>query len=110
MALCRVEKRVRRAERTRLRCVSLFLVVGFENLLMYLFVCSAGYSFFDSGEVALLGRKKNSPFADIGMFPTSCFLKSCSTPTLLSQAKLYLSQNTDPTTRYKESRIERKWN
>ena len=59
---------MRRAERTRLRCVSLFLVVGFENLLMYLFVCSAGYSFFDSGEVALLGRKKNSPFADIGMF------------------------------------------
>ncbi|KIM49753.1 hypothetical protein M413DRAFT_438894 [Hebeloma cylindrosporum] len=29
-------------------------------------VALPGYSFFDSGEVALLGRKKNSPFADIG--------------------------------------------
>ncbi|KAJ3506476.1 hypothetical protein NLJ89_g6844 [Agrocybe chaxingu] len=25
-----------------------------------------GYSFFDSGEVALLGRKKKSPFSDVG--------------------------------------------
>ncbi|KAF8162700.1 acyltransferase ChoActase/COT/CPT [Crassisporium funariophilum] len=29
-------------------------------------VAMPGYSFFDSGEVALLGRKKKSPFADIG--------------------------------------------
>ncbi|KDR82095.1 hypothetical protein GALMADRAFT_240586 [Galerina marginata CBS 339.88] len=29
-------------------------------------VTMPGYSFFDSGEVALLGRKKKSPFADIG--------------------------------------------
>ena len=26
----------------------------------------AGYSFFDSGDVALLGRKKTSPFSGIG--------------------------------------------
>lgn len=43
-------------------------MVDFEYIVIYLFICSAGYSFFDSGEVALLGRKKNSPFADIGMF------------------------------------------
>uniref|UniRef100_A0A8H7Y459 Choline/carnitine acyltransferase domain-containing protein n=1 Tax=Psilocybe cubensis TaxID=181762 RepID=A0A8H7Y459_PSICU len=29
-------------------------------------VALPGYSFFDSGEVALLGRKKKSPFSDIG--------------------------------------------
>ncbi|KAF4614747.1 hypothetical protein D9613_003408 [Agrocybe pediades] len=29
-------------------------------------VAMPGYSFFDSGEVALLGRKKKSPFSDIG--------------------------------------------
>jgi carnitine O-acetyltransferase len=51
--------------------------VGFENLLIFFFFFffrSAGYSFFDSGEVALLGRKKNSPFADIGMFISYFFL------------------------------------
>ena len=36
--------------------------------MIYLCFRLAGYSFFDSGEVALLGRKKNSPFADIGVF------------------------------------------
>ena len=31
------------------------------------FLCLlAGYSFFDSGDVALLGRKKTSPFSGIG--------------------------------------------
>ena len=32
---------------------------------------TAGYSFFDSGEVALLGRKKKSPFSNIGVLALS---------------------------------------
>jgi hypothetical protein len=28
---------------------------------------SAGYSFFDSGEVELLGRRKKTPYADVGL-------------------------------------------
>ena len=31
----------------------------------------AGYSFFDSGDVELLGRKKPSPFSDIGKYKAS---------------------------------------
>jgi len=52
--------RIRR--RRTLSCVSACSFRG-EN------ICSssaAGYSFFDSGEVELLGRKKVSPFADVG--------------------------------------------
>jgi hypothetical protein len=36
-------------------------------MIDFLFVSLAGYSFFDSGDVALLGRKKtSSPFSGIG--------------------------------------------
>lgn len=40
-------------------------------------VLIAGYGFFDSGEVEKLGRKKKSPFSDIGekgsQEPGNCF-------------------------------------
>jgi carnitine O-acetyltransferase len=38
----------------------------FEVMWIDVFWCAAGYSFFDSGEVALLGRRKKSPFSDVG--------------------------------------------
>ena len=41
----------------------------FFNLSPYVL---AGYSFFDSGEVALLGRKKTSPFSGIGKEDFHC--------------------------------------
>lgn len=37
-----------------------------RRLTSSFFVSLAGYSFFDSGDVALLGRKKTSPFSGIG--------------------------------------------
>ena len=30
---------------------------------------SAGYSFFDSGDVALLGQRKRTTWADVGEYP-----------------------------------------
>lgn len=30
--------------------------------------CTAGYSFFDSGDIELLGHRKKSPYANIGEY------------------------------------------
>ena len=51
---------------------------------------SAGYSFFDSGEVALLGRKKNSPFADIGVFISYLF------PEIMLDSHLFIAGKVIP--------------
>ena len=53
-------------------CVEFFFFLSFFFRLgrkideRFFFWCLAGYSFFDSGDVALLGRKKTSPFSGIG--------------------------------------------
>jgi hypothetical protein len=58
---------------------------------------TAGYSFFDSGDVALLGRKKKSPFSNIGMDLFFSVVIHVANQFLGfdSQAKLYPSQNID---------------
>jgi hypothetical protein len=37
----------------------------FVSLLILVFL--AGYSFFDNGDIDLLGRRKRSPYANIGV-------------------------------------------
>lgn len=37
-----------------------------ESILTLMKFRIAGYSFFDSGDVELLGRRKRSPYADVG--------------------------------------------
>jgi hypothetical protein len=61
------------------------------------FLFAAGYSFFDSGDVALLGRKKKSPFSNIGMdlFLSVVIHVANQFLGFDSQAKLYPSQNID---------------
>jgi carnitine O-acetyltransferase len=44
---------------------SIIYVQLFVSLLIPLFL--AGYSFFDSGDIDLLGRRKRSPYANIGV-------------------------------------------
>jgi hypothetical protein len=44
---------------------SISYVQLFVSLLILLFL--AGYSFFDSGDIDLLGRRKRSPYANIGV-------------------------------------------
>ena len=54
-------KKIRKMSRRKYLYVSFFFV--FPSFVMTFLV--AGYSFFDSAEVALLGRKK-SPFSKVG--------------------------------------------
>jgi hypothetical protein len=52
---------------------SISYVQLFVSLLILLLL--AGYSFFDSGDIDLLGRRKRSPYANIGVseYPHSMF-------------------------------------
>lgn len=53
-------------KRLRLLCVEFYFLFLYGGIEKAEDVFLAGYSFFDSGDVALLGRKKTSPFSGIG--------------------------------------------
>ena len=75
-----------RTGRTRkLLCVSHFSHQKSDLLSNLLSHIAAGYSFFDSGEVALLGRKKKSPFSNVGQ----CLGHLCKTERLLTHLDGY---------------------
>ena len=71
-----------------------FSLLEFDDICFILTRVLAGYSFFDSGDVALLGRKKSSPFSGIGKLLDFFLLHNLPTG-LIFQVKWSRLRNTE---------------